>query len=65
MSEELARQYSEANQYAIDMVDRIRQEKGIDCDFVRLPAFTYTESSQYIEQIEEEVDCLLYTSRCV
>jgi glycine/D-amino acid oxidase-like deaminating enzyme/nitrite reductase/ring-hydroxylating ferredoxin subunit len=56
MSEELARQYSEANQYAIDMVDRIRQEKGIDCDFVRLPAFTYTESSQYIEQIEEEVE---------
>lgn len=56
MNGELARQYAEANQYAIDMVEQIIQEKNIDCDFVRLPAYTYTQSDQYIGQIEDEIE---------
>ncbi|HQD91573.1 MAG TPA: FAD-dependent oxidoreductase [Syntrophomonadaceae bacterium] len=56
MSEELAGLYAEANQYAIDMVEKIMQEKSIQCDFVRLPAYTYTQSDQYVGQIEDEID---------
>jgi glycine/D-amino acid oxidase-like deaminating enzyme len=56
MGEELARLYAEANQYAIDMVEKIMQEKSIQCDFVRLPAYTYTQSDQYVGQIEDEID---------
>lgn len=55
MSFELAQQYADANNHAIDMVEKISKEKNIDCDFTRLPAFTFTESEQYIEQIEDEV----------
>lgn len=56
MSAELAQQYADANNYAIDMVEQIIKEKNIDCDFTRLPAYTFTESDQYIKQIEDEVE---------
>src|SRR5690606_36432748 len=56
MSEVLARQHAEANQYAIDMVEKIIQEKNIDCDFVRHPAYTYTQSDQYVGQSEKEIE---------
>lgn len=56
MSAELAQQYADANNYAIDLVEQISKEQNIDCDFTRLPAYTFTESDQYIKQIEDEVE---------
>lgn len=56
MGEELARQYAEANQAAIRLVDEIRARHRIECDFSWRPAYVYTQSDQYIKQLEEEAD---------
>jgi glycine/D-amino acid oxidase-like deaminating enzyme len=55
LGEEIARQYAEANEYAIDFMEQIIRENSIECDFTRCPAYVYTEQDQYIENIENEV----------
>ncbi len=52
---EKARQYAEANEYAINFLEELIREKEIDCDFSRQEAYVYTQSDQYIQQIEDEV----------
>ncbi len=54
MGDELARQYAQANEKAIHMVANIVQEYNIDCDFTWCPAYVYTQSQQYIKDIEDE-----------
>ena len=54
--EDGARAYGEANEAAIERVAALCEEYGIECDFERLPNYTYTESEQEISQIEAEVD---------
>jgi glycine/D-amino acid oxidase-like deaminating enzyme/nitrite reductase/ring-hydroxylating ferredoxin subunit len=54
LGEEKARLYAEANEYAIDFVEQLINEKNIDCDFSRQPAYIYTQQDQYIENIENE-----------
>ena len=54
--EEKARLYAEANEAAIDRIEAFVIEKGMDCDFRRLPAFVYTESEEYLGQLESEVE---------
>src|ERR687897_2335174 len=51
-----ARVYGEANQAGLELIARLVEELGIDCDFERLPAFTYTEDPQRVAAIEEEVE---------
>lgn len=53
---DLARQYAEANQSAIDTIASIIKENSIDCDFERRPAYVYTQSEKYIKDIEDEAD---------
>ena len=55
LGEESARIYLEANEYAIEFVERLIHEKGIECDFVRCPAYVYTAQDKYIKAIEGEV----------
>ena len=62
LGREKSRQYAEANEYAITFIEKLVKKNKIDCDFSRQAAYVYTQSDQYIKQIE---DCLLYTSRCV
>ncbi len=54
-----ARQYAEANQSAIDFIENLITEKKIDCDFSRQPAYLYTLSDQYVQQIQSEVDAAI------
>lgn len=54
--EEKARLYAEANEAAIDRVESFVQEKNIDCDFRRLPAYVYTESTDMVPQLQAEVE---------
>ncbi|MDP8942684.1 MAG: FAD-dependent oxidoreductase [Actinomycetota bacterium] len=54
--EDGARAYGEANEAAIERVAALCEEYGIDCDFERVPNYTYTESEQEVSQIEAEVD---------
>ena len=53
---EKARLYAEANEAAIDCVESFVDEKGIDCGFRRLPAYTYTESADMLSQLQAEVE---------
>jgi len=54
MGEEKAQQYANANQSAIQTIADIISNKNIDCDFVRQPAYVYTQSDKYIQDIEDE-----------
>ena len=51
-----ARVYAEANQAGLELIAGLVEELRIDCDFERLPAFTYTEDPQRVSAIEEEVE---------
>ncbi|WP_232688734.1 FAD-dependent oxidoreductase [Halobacterium zhouii] len=51
-----ARQYATANQTAIDDVEARVEDLGIDCDFERTAAYTYTESADDREQYRSEAD---------
>ena len=59
VGEEKTRQYAQANESAIHMIAQLVEEKNIDCDFTWLPAYVYTQSNQFIEQIEAEVEAAL------
>jgi glycine/D-amino acid oxidase-like deaminating enzyme/nitrite reductase/ring-hydroxylating ferredoxin subunit len=54
--EEKARLYAEANEAAIDRIEAFVNEKSIDCDFRRLPAYVYTESREMVPQLQAEVE---------
>jgi glycine/D-amino acid oxidase-like deaminating enzyme/nitrite reductase/ring-hydroxylating ferredoxin subunit len=54
--EATARLYGEANQAGIDYVERIAAERGIDCDFARVPAYTYSEKGQDLAAMHQEVE---------
>jgi len=51
-----ARTYAEANEAGLAEIARLVSELGIDCDFERLPAFTYTEEAGQVASIEAEVE---------
>lgn len=52
---EKAKQYADANLWAIEEIDNIINENKVNCDFTRQPAFIYTQSDEYIRKIEREV----------
>ena len=54
--EQKARLYAQVNEAAIDCVASFVEEKGIDCDFRRLPAYVYTESEEMLPQLRTEVE---------
>lgn len=51
-----ARLYGEANQAGIDWVERIAAERGIDCEFARVPAYSYSETGGRLADIHAEVE---------
>lgn len=54
--EEKARQYAEANESAIKFIEDLVKEKNIDCDLCHRSAYVYTQSEEYIQKIEQEVE---------
>jgi glycine/D-amino acid oxidase-like deaminating enzyme/nitrite reductase/ring-hydroxylating ferredoxin subunit len=54
--EDKARQYGEANQAAIGMVEQLCEERGLDCEFKHTTAYTYTVADEYVSKIEREVE---------
>jgi glycine/D-amino acid oxidase-like deaminating enzyme/nitrite reductase/ring-hydroxylating ferredoxin subunit len=54
MSEEFAKQYADANESAIRMIEKISKEKNIECDFTPQSAYVYTLQDEYIHKIREE-----------
>ena len=51
-----ARGYGEANQAALELIERLVGEHGIDCDFERRPSYVYTEQGSQVSQIEQEAE---------
>ncbi len=51
-----ANQYAMANEAAIDEIESRVEDRGIDCDFERRPAYTYTENQDEVAQLRAEVD---------
>ncbi|MDQ3609883.1 MAG: FAD-dependent oxidoreductase, partial [Actinomycetota bacterium] len=54
--EDGARAYGEANLAAVDLIEALVREHGIDCDWERRAAYAYTEQDAYASQIEKEVE---------
>ena len=53
---EKALQYANANQAAIEKIAELVEQYNIDCDFLRMGAYVYTESEAFIENIQKEVE---------
>lgn len=53
-SKEYAKQYLEANESAIDSIEKIIKEENIDCDFEREKAYVFTTKETEIYKIKEE-----------
>ena len=51
---ENAKAYYEANNKALNLMESIIKENNIDCNFERLPSYIFTESDNYIKDLEEE-----------
>lgn len=56
IGEDKARQYGDANQAAIAQIEATIQGLGIDCDWERRAAYTYTAQPTKIAKIEAEVE---------
>ena len=54
MSEELAKQYADANESAIRMIEKIADDNQIKCDYIPQSSYIYTLQSEYIDKISEE-----------
>lgn len=52
--EDKARQYAEANQQAIDTIERLAREASADCQLERAPAYVYTQAAPDREELEAE-----------
>lgn len=59
VGEEKAQQYAFANQAAIDLISNIVEDKNIDCDFQRTPAYVFTQDDNYIKKLEDETNAAI------
>ncbi|MBB2911099.1 glycine/D-amino acid oxidase-like deaminating enzyme/nitrite reductase/ring-hydroxylating ferredoxin subunit [Streptosporangium becharense] len=53
---EAARLYARSQQEAVEHVARTTAELGVDCDLEPVPAFTYAESDETLEQVRAEAE---------
>lgn len=51
-----AQAYASAQQAAIEKIAALVSDYGIDCDFTRTDAYTYTETEEELERITREVE---------
>jgi len=51
--------YARASLAAVDRVERIAREEGIDCAWERLPAYTYAAEPGQVDAVQREADAAL------
>lgn len=56
MGEKKARLYGEANQHGVELVCRLAEETGADCDLRREPAYVYTKEASEQRNVEQEAE---------
>lgn len=54
LGKEMAKQYADANESAIGMIEKIAKENTIDCDFLPQRAYIYTLQDSYVEKLYNE-----------
>ena len=54
-----ARAYGQANEAAIERIEALVEELGIDCDWRRKPAYVYAEDDRGREKVQDEVQAAL------
>ena len=54
ISEEIAKQYAEANESAIRTIEKIAKENNIECDFIQQSSYVYTLLDDYVDKISDE-----------
>jgi len=55
ISDEFAKQYADANETAIRMIEKIAKENDIECDYLPQSAYVFTYRDGYADKISEEV----------
>lgn len=55
---EKSKQYLEANEQAINNIEKIVNEEKIECDFERVDNFVFTQDKNYIQKIKDEVEAV-------
>jgi len=53
---EKAQIYASSNQWAIAELERIISKENINCDFQKIPAYTYARTKKGLEEIKREVE---------
>lgn len=56
MGELAARAYASSQQEAVDAIERISVEQGIDCDFVRVPAHAFSRQDDQVPMLQREAE---------
>jgi len=56
MGIEFAKQYSDANESAIRLIEETIKENNISCDYISQSAYDYTLEDKFCDKIREEVD---------
>ena len=56
MGQQAARAYALSQQQAVDAIERISREQGIDCDFVRVPAHAFTRQDAQVPKLRAEAE---------
>ena len=52
---EKALQYFKANKYGAGLIEKFIKEMNIECDYLKEPAYVYTQSDNYADKVEDEV----------
>lgn len=55
IGEEIAKQYANANEDAIRLIEKITNELNIDCNFEPQSSYVYTEQDDYVQKVMDEV----------
>jgi glycine/D-amino acid oxidase-like deaminating enzyme/nitrite reductase/ring-hydroxylating ferredoxin subunit len=55
LGQELAKQYTDANESAIRVIEKIADENNIACDYIPQSAYVYTLQNDYVNKIHDEV----------
>ena len=56
--EEIAKKYLEANEKAINQIEKRIEKENIDCDFEKLTSYIYTDKKEEIQILEKEYETL-------
>lgn len=59
VGEEKSRQYAQANQAAIDLIENTIRENNIDCDFKRVSAYVFAQDRNSLQKLEDETESAL------